>query len=84
MLEKDTGHPKLLRLQVHHLLEADFNLLIKIIIICWFVWHCEDNKALVEAQVGSRPGRSAIDVVLQKELTHGVAAQTLQPWNDGK
>jgi hypothetical protein len=77
MLEKETGHPKLHRLRVIHLLEADLNLLIKILIARRFVWHCEDHKAFGEAQAGSRPGRSAIDVVLQKELTYDLSARTL-------
>jgi hypothetical protein len=74
MLKKDTGHPKLHRLRVLHLLEADFNLLIKIIIARRFVWHCEDSNAFGKAQAGSQPGRSAIDVVLQKELTYELSA----------
>lgn len=37
MLEKDTGLPKLHRLCVVHLLEADLNLLVKIIIAHRFV-----------------------------------------------
>jgi hypothetical protein len=42
-----------------------------------FVWHAEDHAAFGEAQAGSRPGRSAIDVVLQKELTYDLSARTL-------
>jgi hypothetical protein len=71
------GHRKLHRLRVLHLLEADFNLLIKILLARRFVWHCEDHQAFGEDQAGSRPGRSAIDVVLQKELTYDLTAQTL-------
>jgi hypothetical protein len=41
------------------------------------VWHAEDHAAFGEAQAGSRPGRSAIDVVLQKELTYDLSARTL-------
>ena len=77
MLEKDTGSPKLHRLRVIHLLEADLNLLVKIIIARRFVWHGEQHGIFGEAQAGGRPGRSANDIVLQKELTYDLAYRTL-------
>jgi hypothetical protein len=77
MLEKDHGRPKLHRLRVIHLLEADLNLLIKIILARRFVWHGEQHGAFGEAQFESRPGQSAIDVVLQKELMYDLATRTL-------
>jgi hypothetical protein len=77
MLEKDTGSPKLHRLRVTHLLKTDFNLLVKIIIARRFVWHGEKHGAFGEAQAGGRPGRSANDIILQKELTHNLAHRTL-------
>jgi hypothetical protein len=77
MLEKENGHPKLHRLRVIHLLEADLNLLIKILIARQFVWKGENHAMFGDAQAGSRPGRSAIDVVLQKELTYDLSARTL-------
>ena len=64
MLEKEPGRPKLHRLRVIHLIEADLNLLIKILIARRFVWHGEAHGIFGEAQAGSRPGLSAIDVVL--------------------
>jgi hypothetical protein len=66
MLEKEQGRPKLHRLRVIHLIKADLNLLIKILIARRFVWHGENHGIFGEAQAGSRPGRLAIDVVLQK------------------
>jgi hypothetical protein len=78
MLEKDVGHPKLHRLHIIHPLEANLNFLIKILVERHFVWHSEeDHGAFGEAHTGSRPGRSAINVVLQKELTYDLAARTL-------
>jgi hypothetical protein len=76
-LEKDTGSPKLHRLRVAHLLKADLNLLIKIIIARCFVWHGEKHGIFGEAQAGGRPGRAANDIVLQKELTYDLALRTL-------
>eukprot|EP00978_Attheya_sp_CCMP212_P021485 scaffold62820_cov32-Attheya_sp.AAC.2 len=64
MLEKEPGWPKLHRLRVIHLIEAGLNLLIKILIARRFVWHGETHKLFGKAQAGSRPGRSAINVVL--------------------
>ena len=77
MLEKDIGSPKLHRLRVIHLLEADLNLLVKIVITRRFVWHGEQHGTFGEGQAGGRPGRLANDVVLQKELTYDIAHCTL-------
>jgi hypothetical protein len=63
MLEKDTGSPKLHRLRVTHLLEADLNLVVKIIIARRFVWPGEKHGAFGEAQAGGRPGR-CYDIIL--------------------
>ena len=64
MLEKDTGSPKLHQRRGIHLLEANLNLLVKIIIARRFLWHGEQHGTFKEAQAGRRPGRSANDVVL--------------------
>jgi hypothetical protein len=56
MLEKDHGRPKLHRLRVIHLLEADLNQLIKIILARQFVWHGEQHGVFGDAQFGPRPG----------------------------
>lgn len=77
MLEKYTRHPKLHWLRVIHLLEADLNQMIKILLAWCFIWHSKEHDACGKAQVGSQPGRSAINVVLQKELIYDLAASTL-------
>jgi hypothetical protein len=76
MFEKDPGSPKLHRLRVIHLLEADYNLVLKIIFARRMVWNAEDHRALGDSQAGSRPGRCAIDVALQKALTYETALTT--------
>ena len=63
MLEKEACRPKLQRPRVIHLIEADLNLLIKILIARRFVWHGETHGIFGEAQAGSRPGRSACHAV---------------------
>jgi hypothetical protein len=68
MLEKESGHPKLHRLRVMHLLEADLNLLIKILLARCFVWHGKDHVSFGEAQAGSRPGKQAPDLEDQPSM----------------
>jgi hypothetical protein len=77
MLEKETGRPRHHRLWVIHLIEANLNLLINILIARRFVWHGEKHAIFGEGQAGSRPGRAANDIVLSKELTYDMTTQTL-------
>ena len=65
MLTKDPGKPRIHRLRVIHLYEADYNLLLA---IKWRegIHHAEDKKLLHEGMYGSRPGRSAMDPVLME------------------
>jgi hypothetical protein len=66
MIEKVPGNPKINKFQVIHLYEADYNLLLKVIWARRLVWHAHDHDRINEGQVGSRPGRNSIDVVIQK------------------
>ena len=63
MLAKDPGKPKIHRLRVIHLYEADYNLLLA---VKWRqgMHHAEDKALLHPGLYGSRPGRSAMDPVL--------------------
>lgn len=70
MIEKVQGCPKINKLRVIHLYEADYNLLLKIIWARRLVWHVHDSNRLNEGQAGSRPARNAIDVVIQKEMKY--------------
>ena len=67
MIEKQPGNPKINKLRVIHLYEADYNAILKIIWARKVVWHAHDNDILNNGQAGSRPGRNAIDVVVQKD-----------------
>jgi hypothetical protein len=62
MIEKQPGCPRINKLRVIHLYEADYNLLLKIIWARRLVWHAHDVNKLNEGQAGSRPGRNAIDI----------------------
>jgi Reverse transcriptase (RNA-dependent DNA polymerase) len=76
MIEKQPGCPRINKLRVIHLYEADYNLLLKIIWARRLVWHAHDLNKLNEGQVRSRPGRNAIDVVIQKEMKYLYATLT--------
>jgi len=76
MLEKDPGDPKIDRLRVIHILEADWNLILKLIWAKRAVWNAEDHDNLGDDNFGSRPGRSAIDVVMRKLFNYIITRQT--------
>jgi hypothetical protein len=67
MIEKQPGCPRINKLRVIHLFEADYNLLLKIIWARRLVWNAHDLGKINEGQAGSRPGRKALDVVIQKK-----------------
>jgi len=69
MLQKDPGNPRIHRLRVIHLYEADYNMLLA---IKWrqAIHNAEDMKLLNEGMYGSRPGRSAHDPALIEVLQH--------------
>lgn len=63
MIEKQPGNPKINKLRVIHLYEADYNAILKIVWARKVVWHAHNNDVLNNGQPGSRP----IDVVTQKD-----------------
>ena len=67
MIQKDKNNTKIHRLRVIHIYEADYNLLLG---LKWreLLYHAEDNNLLHHGQFGSRPQRSAPDLVLLEEL----------------
>jgi hypothetical protein len=76
MIEKQLGCPRINKLRVIHLYEADYNLLLKIIWARRLVWHAHDLDKLNKDQAGSRPGPNSIDVVIQKEMKYLYATLT--------
>jgi hypothetical protein len=70
MIEKIPGCPKINKLRVIHLYEADYNIILKIIWARKLVWNVHDLNRLNEGQAGSRPGCNAIDVIIQKEMKY--------------
>jgi hypothetical protein len=76
VIEKSPGNSKINRLRVIHLFEADFNLILKIMRARKCVWHMHNNGIIHDGQAGSRPGKRAIDVVVQKEQKYLYAKLT--------
>lgn len=70
MIEKDPGTPKLERLRIIVLYEADLNLLMKFLWAKKLVWKAHKESTLGEAQGGSRPHRTATDVAAKKTHTY--------------
>ena len=78
MLHKDPGNPRIHRLRIIHLYEADYNLLLT---IKWrqATHHAEDKQLLNDGLDGSRPGRSAHDPALIKVLQHEIYRMSMKP-----
>jgi hypothetical protein len=70
MIEKIAGCPRIDKLRVIHLYEADYNLVLKVLWARKLVWNAHNNLCLHDGQSGSRPGRRSIDVVIQKEMKY--------------
>ena len=69
MLQKDPGNPRVHRLRIIHIYEADYNLLLA---VKWrkALYHAEDHCLLNDGLYGSRPGRSAQDPAFMEVLQH--------------
>jgi hypothetical protein len=78
MIEKEPGNPKIHRLRVIHLYEADYNLVLG---IKWrqLVHHCEDNKLLHPSLYGARPGRGALEPVFAFPASQSSKTQKMLP-----
>jgi hypothetical protein len=55
MIEKDPGNPRIERLRVIHLFEADYNLSLKMLWGKRLVYQGEDNNCFGKQKHGSRP-----------------------------
>ena len=78
LLEKDKGRPNVERLRTIQLVEADLNMVLKIIFGRRLVHHAEDKNFLPPSQFGSRPGVSCISAVFLKTLTYDLIRQLRQ------
>jgi hypothetical protein len=73
MLEKIKGQPKMEKLRVIHLFEADLNLLIGILWGRRLVANGEKIQAFSPEQWGSRKGKQAKDVLFMKKMSYLIA-----------
>jgi hypothetical protein len=73
MLLKASKSRLVSKLRIIHLFEADFNFVLKLIWGRRLVRHAEQRGWLGSDQHGSRPGRQAIDCVLEKRLLYDFA-----------
>ena len=71
MLEKVKGTPRLDKLRVVQLLEADLDMSLQIVFGWWLIQWAEDGNNISPLQWGlSRPNRSCTDAILMKRLTY--------------
>jgi hypothetical protein len=68
MIEKEPGNPKIHRLRVIHVYEADYNLVLAIFWVRKLVHSAKDNGLFNSNCYGGRPGMSAIEPVFLEEL----------------
>ena len=78
MLEKEPGNPKIHRLRVIHLYEADYNLILG---VKWreLIHHCEDKHLLHPSLYGARPGRGALEPVFIEEMVNEITRTSRKP-----
>ena len=67
-IEKDKGHPKILRLSIVHLYKSDLNLMTEFLWGCKLITHSESYKDLGDDQFGLRPHKACIDIVVKKMM----------------
>jgi hypothetical protein len=88
MIEKLPGTPKINKLRVIHLYEADYNAFNKMIWQRGIVWEAHRQHTLNPGQSGSRPNHSCIDVVISKDQKYTYSSLTRTPMatmdNDAK
>ncbi len=70
MLEKVPGVPRLDKLRVIQIIEADLNMCLKIIFGCRLIQRAEEIGSIPSTLWGSRPNRSSADCVLLKRLSY--------------
>ena len=78
MLEKDNGLPKIHRLRVIHLYEADYNLILG---VKWrqALHHAVSKGLINEGCYGSQPGKEATDALFIREMEYELSRLTRKP-----
>ena len=78
MIEKEKGNPKIHRLRVIHLYEADYNFIVG---LKWrnMIFDSEEKGIIAEGQYGARPGCSAHDPVFIEEMQNEITRCCCKP-----
>ena len=69
LIEKDPGQPKITRLRINHLFEADLNLYLKLQWGHQLVRHALKKNLIHPGQHGSVPGKTTMDPIMLNQLT---------------
>jgi hypothetical protein len=69
LIEKDEGRPRINRLRIIHLFEADYNLFLKIMWGSRLVRRAQSLDLLHDGQHGSVPGRQPMDPIMLNQLS---------------
>ena len=69
MIEKDAGNPRIHRLRIIHLFEADFNFFLKIQWGHRLLRRAVELDLLHDSQHGSTPGKTTMDPIMLNQLT---------------
>jgi hypothetical protein len=72
LIEKDPGIPKINRLRIIHLFEADFNFILKTLWGSRLVWRAKYMNLLHPGQHGSIPGRTAMELVMLNQISNNI------------
>jgi hypothetical protein len=72
MIEKDPGLPKIHRLRIIHLFEADFNFILKILWGSRLVRRAQNDGMINTGQYGSVPGHTAGELVMLNQLSNDI------------
>lgn len=73
MIEKDPGSPRIHRLRIIHLFEADFNFILKLMWGHRLVRRAIELDLLHQGQHGSIPGRTTLDPIMLTQLTTDIS-----------
>ena len=76
IIEKIPGKPRIEKLRIIMLYEADFNFILKYVWGKRLVRHAEDHNCLGVANHGSRAGRQTTDALMEKLLVYEIARLT--------
>jgi hypothetical protein len=76
LIEKDPGQPKITRLRIIHLFEADLNLYLKLQWGHRLVQHALKKNLIHPGQHGSVPGKTTMDPIMLNQLTTNLCRLT--------